>query len=123
MARKKGRRSGFEVRVEQKLQDTYEYVGYEAMKLKYQRAPQTYVVDFICDHKNGAECPVLFEAKGRFTRHDRTKMLAVKKAHPDLDIRLVFQRNNPIYKGSKTRYLDWAKAHGFPASVFPELPI
>ena len=47
------------------------------------------------------------------TVHDRTKHVLIAKQHPDLDIRFVFQYNNPITKGSKTRYTDWAEQHGF----------
>lgn len=32
--------------------------------------------------------------------------------HPDKDIRMLFMRDNYIYKGSKTKYSDWCKAHG-----------
>ncbi len=37
----------------------------------------------------------------------------IKEQHPELDIRFVFQYNNPITKGSKTRYTDWAEKNGF----------
>jgi len=49
-------------------------------------------------------------------------MLAVKDAHPHLDIRFVFQRNNTISKNSKTTYGDWADKHGFKWCVFPNIP-
>lgn len=44
-------------------------------------------------------------------------METVKKQHPELDIRFVFQKNNPLRKGSKLRYTDWAEKYGFPHSV------
>lgn len=53
------------------------------------------------------------ECKGRLTVHDRTKHVLIAEQHPDLDIRFVFQYNNPITKGSKTKYTDWAEKHGF----------
>lgn len=59
----------------------------------------------------------IVEAKGVLDAATRKKMLHVKRSHPDLDIRFVFQRDNPIYKGSKTRYTDWASANGFPSAV------
>ena len=69
----------------------------------------TYLPDIVID--NG----VVVEIKGRLTSADRRKMLAVKKAHPNTDIRFVFMRpNNPLYKGSKTTYAAWAESHGFP---------
>ena len=64
---------------------------------------------------------VVIEAKGKLDRNVRKKMLAVKEAHPDKDLRFVFQRNNKIHKDSNTRYLDWAEQHGFPA-VLLEIP-
>ena len=66
-----------------------------------------YTPDFVLP--NG----VIVECKGRLTVHDRTKHLMIKAQHPELDIRFVFQYNNPITKGSKTRYTDWAEKHGF----------
>ena len=43
--------------------------------------------------------------KGRWVAHDRKKHLAIRKQHPHLDIRLVFEnQNNKLYKSSKTSY-------------------
>jgi len=119
-----GRRlkSKFEVKVSNALGKGW---NYEARKLPYV-LENNYNPDFT----NGAGWPddywrdvIVVEAKGRFTGADRRKMLAVKKAHPDVDIRFVFMRDNPLYKGSKSRYSDWSKKHGFPFSIFPRLPI
>ena len=60
---------------------------------------------------------VIVETKGKFTGADRTKMLDVKEQHPDLDIRLVFMKDNPIRKGSKTKCSQWAANHGFPYAI------
>ena len=49
-------------------------------------------------------------------------MLAVKKQHPELDIRFIFQRNNTLTKRSKTTYGDWCDKHGFPWCIYPHLP-
>jgi hypothetical protein len=41
-------------------------------------------------------------------------MLAVRKAHPKLDIRLVFQQpHNTLTKASKTTYAAWAEKYNF----------
>jgi hypothetical protein len=66
-----------------------------------------YTPDFVLP--NG----IIVECKGRLTVHDRTKHLRISEQHPHLDIRFVFQYDNPITKGSKTRYTDWATKHGF----------
>lgn len=54
------------------------------------------------------------EAKGYLDGPDRTKLRAVRKQHPGIDLRLVFQRDNVI-KGTKakSRYSDWASKNGF----------
>lgn len=57
---------------------------------------------------------ILIEAKGRLTQFDRQKMLAVRKANSNLDIRFVFMNaNNKLNKRSKTTYADWAEKNGF----------
>jgi hypothetical protein len=51
---------------------------------------------------------VFLETKGRFVAKDRSKMLAVKKQHPLLDVRMVFMRDNVITEGkSKLTYSEW----------------
>ena len=80
---------------------------YETLKLAY-TIDAIYTPDFILP--NG----VILEAKGWFKPEDRRKMLAVKKAHPELDIRLVFQQSyNTLSKTSKTTYAQWAEKNGF----------
>ena len=46
---------------------------------------------------------------------DRQKMQLIKEQHPDLDIRMVFNRSaSPIRKGSKTTYADICEKLGIP---------
>ncbi len=67
-----------------------------------------YVPDFILP--NG----IVIEAKGYFDQEARRKMAAVKEAHPDIDIRFVFQRAaTKLGRGSPTSYAEWAVKHGF----------
>lgn len=99
-------RSGFERRIAECIIDRSVPLEYETLHLKYTR-PQTYTPDFIL--KNG----IIIEAKGRFLSSDRTKHLLVKAQHPDLDIRFLFSRDQPLSKGSKTFYSDWCNKHGF----------
>lgn len=80
---------------------------YETERVKY-KVEHTYTPDFIL--ANG----IWLEAKGYFTGKDRSKMLAVKKQNPEVDIRLVFQAPyNYLSKRSKTTYAKWADKHGF----------
>lgn len=59
----------------------------------------------------------VFEAKGRFTAADRRKHLAVREAHPELDIKFVFMSDNKLTKRSKTHYSDWCMENGFDFSI------
>jgi len=64
----------------------------------------------------------VIETKGIFDQEDRRKHLAIKKQHPELDIRFVFYADNKLYKGAKSRYSDWCKKHGFKYSVGLGIP-
>lgn len=80
-----------------------------------------YTPDFVIERKKGKR--LIVETKGRFTSQDRTKMLNVKKSNPEEDIRIVFQRDNAIRKGSKTTYTDWATKNGFPSHIGKTMPL
>lgn len=57
---------------------------------------------------------ILIEAKGHLDVADRSKMVAVKKARPDLDIRFVFcNARMKLSRNGKT-YGQWAESAGFP---------
>lgn len=104
----------FRSRLEERIADQLEAEGiafkYESEKIKYlvPARNSTYLLDFDVG-------PFLIEAKGYFrSASERQKYVLLKEQHPDRDIRLVFQNaNNPIYKGSKTTYGQWATDHGF----------
>lgn len=101
-------RSGFEKKVAQSLESTKTKFNYESVVLSY-TIPATkhrYTPDFILE--NG----IIIEAKGNFTAPQRKKMAAVIEQNPDLDIRMLFMRNNPITKTSKTKYSDWCEKRG-----------
>jgi hypothetical protein len=100
-------RSKFEVGIAADLEARGVPFEYEKLRLKY-TTEHTYKPDFTAG-------TVVIEAKGYFTSEDRSKLLAVKKANPDLDLRLLFQRaSNKLFKESETTYADWADKHGFP---------
>lgn len=118
-----GRRSKFEDKVAKELEKHGIKFEYESIQLQYQEPLRKnlaecgdcgstnllrtgwYTPDFILS--NG----IIIEAKGRFTAADRRKMLAVKAAHPDERIVMLFMRDQPIAKGSKTFYSDWCHRH------------
>lgn len=100
-------RSQFERSIAQRLAMYRCNFGYETMELPYTTQAK-YKPDFILP--NG----VIVEAKGWFKPSDRAKMLAVKKSHPQADIRLLFQNSKVcISKASLTTYGEWADKHGF----------
>lgn len=81
---------------------------YESFRIPWVTT-HTYLPDFLLLH-NG----IIIEIKGKFVAADRRKHLEVRKQHPDLDIRLVFQRPmNKLYKKSNTTYGMWADRHGY----------
>ena len=72
-----------------------------------------YTPDFFLE--NG----VVVEAKGKFTAKDRKIIAAMKEQHPELDLRVLFTRNNKISPKSKTRYLDWCERREIKCDLFP----
>lgn len=109
-------RSRLEERLARWLEQNEHPFEYETLKLPYQ-IEAVYTPDFILP--NG----VILEAKGWFKPEDRRKMLAVKKAHPHLDIRLVFQQPlNTLSKTSKTTYAAWAEKNNFPWAAAHSIP-
>ena len=89
-------------------------IDYESEKLKYV-TEHTYMPDFVITLSSGRK--IYIEAKGYFRASDRSKLVAVREAHPEKDIRLVFQNNGKLHKLSPTRYADWADKHSFQYAV------
>lgn len=113
MTRNKTHRSGFETTIDNQLKHSGVPYEYESEKFKYTKEC-TYTPDFVLDfgtHK------IYIEAKGYWTGADRSKLLSVKKENPDMDLRLVFMRDNKLHKKSNTTYTQWATKHGFPCVV------
>jgi len=106
---KHGYRSGLEHTVLDSLKNRNCSAQYECLKIEWEDlAYRTYTPDFLLP--NG----ILIETKGRFTPDDRMKHLAIKKQHPDLDIRFVFTNSrSKLRKGAKTTYGSWCEKHGF----------
>ena len=106
---KHGYRSGLELNISMSL-DTIKYkYDYESIKIEWEDLTyRTYTPDFILN--NG----IIIETKGRFLASDRKKHVAIKKQHPDLDIRFVFTNSkNKLQKGAKSSYGQWCDKHGF----------
>ena len=109
VALKYGYRSGLEHKVSVYLDKLKHKYFYEAIKIEWEDlAYRTYTPDFILN--NG----IIIETKGRFLAFDRRKHLAIKKQHPKLDIRFVFENiRNKLRKGAKSTYGEWCIKYGF----------
>ena len=93
---------------------------YEPEKIEWFPAPpkiRTYTPDFKVMRKDGSYFFV--EYKGYLRPGDKTKMRAVKKQHPEIDLRFVFQN---AYKyaskhtrkdGTRQTYAQWAESYGY----------
>lgn len=110
VAAKYGFRSGLEMTIDESLKERGIDGEYEQHIIEYVK-PEThhkYHPDFKLP--NG----IFVETKGRFLADDRKKHLLIKKQHPELDIRFLFQNSkSKISKGSKTTYGMWCDKHGF----------
>ena len=87
-ARKYGYRSGLELKTAQYLESISASYRYEKVKIEWEDLTyRTYTPDFVLH--NG----IIIETKGMFTSADRRKHIAIKKQHPKLDIRFVFENS------------------------------
>lgn len=62
----------------------------------------------------------IYELKGYMDLDTRKKMECVKASNPEQRIVMVFQKDQPIYKGSKTTYTQWAKKVGIECMLVSE---
>ena len=97
-------RNKFEHKLFKQLKDSKVKFGYETEKLPY-IIYGTYNPDFFL-----AKNKIYIEAKGHFRPEAMRKMVAVKQAHPELDIRIVFYSSNK-------KYIKWATKYGFPYAI------
>jgi hypothetical protein len=86
------------------------------MVIKYvvPETKRSYTPDFVL--KNG----IIIESKGYWDASSRSKMALAIEQNPHLDIRILFQRDNAINKGSKTHYSDWCKKRGIKYAISPQ---
>ena len=102
-ARRKGYRSNLEWPIAQQIQKEKHELRYEIIKIQWvDFSIRSYTPDFVLD--NG----IVLEVKGYWSTSDRRKHLEIKRQHPELDIRLVFENSSrKIRKGSNTSYGKW----------------
>lgn len=89
-------------------------VTFETAKLPYILV-RSYIPDIIFERPNGKT--TFIEVKGYLRPEDRSKMIAVKRFDPSIDLRIVFASDNKMNKHSGNRYSDWAKKNNIPYSI------
>jgi hypothetical protein len=123
-------RSGLEKNIAAQLEAEGLSFDYEKLKLEYNVPAR--VAKYTPDFKVGT---IVIESKGAFgygpnrfsggdPAKERQKLLLIKAQHPDVDLRIVFQRaSTKIYKNSPTTYAKWAADNNIPwadKGVIPE---
>lgn len=96
----------FETRTYNQLKKARVKFKYECERLPYVLA-RHYIPDFIISTPTGV---VYVECKGYLRPEHRSKMVAVKKQHPEKDIRMLF------YSANKS-YIKWAERYGFKYAI------
>lgn len=102
-------RSGLEQKVSDQLEAKNVKFMYEEWSIPYvvPASNHKYTPDYILP--NG----IIVETKGLWESDDRKKMLLIKEAYPELDIRMVFSSSRTkLYKGSPTSYAEFCEKHG-----------
>lgn len=106
----KKRRSKLELKFEEILKDFEVEYGYEITRIPYiiPESKHNYTVDWTI--ANG----VLLETKGYLSDYqERNKYVLLKRQHPTLDLRFVFDNPNKLCGGTKMTHAKWAEKYGF----------
>lgn len=99
-------RNKFETRIYKVLKRTKACFRYESERIPYVLSGH-YIPDFVLTTSTGK---VYIETKGYFRPEAKRKLVAVKKQHPELDIRLLFYSTNKSY-------IKWCDRYGFKWAV------
>lgn len=99
-------RNKFEQRVFDQLRRAGVPYSYESEKIPYLLA-RHYIPDFVLNTKRGK---IYVECKGYLRPEHKSKMVAVKKLNPAMDIRILFYATNKAN-------IKWATKHGFQWAV------
>jgi hypothetical protein len=120
-------RSKFEDAVANDLEERGIPYGYETTSYSYLAKPynakcfdcnskevyetRSYTPDFFLE--NG----VIVEAKGRWMPKERKLLVTLKESNPELDIRMLFMRDNWLTTKRLQRYSDWCNKRGIKWAV------
>ena len=99
-------RSDFEEEVALELIKQKVKFEYESRKIKY-FIEYKYTPDFLLP--NG----IIIEAKGYFRLEHQRKHRLIKKQHPELDIRFVYQKLNSKLQGGRFTCQEWCEKYDF----------
>lgn len=99
-------RNKFETKLYKQLKAAKVKFTYESEKIPYVLSGH-YIPDFILQTPLGK---IYIEAKGYLRPEHKRKMTAVKRQHPELDIRIVFYAN-------KKKDIKWAEKNQFKYAV------
>ena len=86
-------------------------ISYESEVIKY-FIEGNYLPDWVLETKDGRT--IFIEVKGYFRPNDLKKMDAVKKSNPDLNLKMVFEKNNRLPKAKVKRDSDWCEERNVP---------
>lgn len=106
MIKKKQPRNKFELRIKRQLSRAKIIFKYEEERIPYILA-RHYIPDFILYTPLGK---VYVECKGYLRPEDKSKLRAVKKLNPQVDLRIVFYR--PVES-----YIKWCERWGFKYAI------
>lgn len=125
-------RSGLERRVCQDLKERGVKFYYEPHKLDYTKeVKQGFCPE--CGSKLMLKCHqytpdivlpngIHVEVKGKFTGEMRTKMIAVAECNPEIEIKMLFQRDGWLTKKHKMKYSQWCERNGFDCAIGESIP-
>lgn len=99
-------RNKFETRLHRQLKRAGVSFTYEGEKIPYVLSGH-YLPDFILNTPLGK---VYIEAKGYLRPEHKRKLVAVKKQHPNIDLRILFYSSNK-------KYIKWAEKTGFKYAI------
>lgn len=99
-------RNRFEKKIQRQLRRAKASFQYESDSIPYVLA-RRYVPDFVVRKEDGI---LYIECKGYLRPEDKAKLVAVKKGHPGIDLRIVFYA---AVRGN----IRWAEKHNIPYSI------
>ncbi len=99
-------RNKFEKKTAKQLKRAKVNFNYESVRIPYILA-RHYIPDFVINTPSGK---IYLECKGYLRPEHKAKMVAVKKQHPEIDLRILFYASNK-------KYIKWAEKNGIKFAI------